>query len=667
MKNINISTRTHTILAFVIVLIIIENELSLLLTYNILKKAQNLYSQELTSLESLLVIKDFTTDLEEKLLTTSEYRIDRKTVSDMLHSIENFVDSLEKTVPNQEEQKLISLLQNNILEVRNFLKEKEISGGEALKLIERLNQIENLVDRISVIETKIAKQRLEKAEKTFYVHMITVHLMLLLTIFLIIYATRKLSTYIIKPVQLLTDAVKQSAQTSFKSEIDIQLNSEFNEIKDLINKSIKQIIKYQQQLKELAYFDSLTGLPNRRYLQEYVKNLIDKKEPFAFFMIDIDNFKFINDTHGHLVGDRIISYLASELKRILRKDDFVARIGGDEFAVVIPHLKQTEDAVKIAKKLLNNTKEDARVNNLKIPISISIGIFIADKNGELDINKVFSFADIALYKAKEKKSSFEIFDTEMYTRFKSNIELDYELRKSLEENRFLIHLQPIIRLKNYQIAGFESLLRWERDGQVVYPAEFLDKLESNGLIIDVTYQIIEKVFQILHTSKLPQYMTVNLSPLLFFDKNFISYLKSLEEKYPDVLKEKIYFEITESVFIRERKHVIKVINQLKSMGYKIALDDFGTGFSSLSYLKDFPLDMIKLDRSFTKNMISNPVDLIILNSTIELSNKLNLDIVLEGIEEKRQLDFIPEKENIYLQGFLFYKPMEIEKALDLVR
>jgi diguanylate cyclase (GGDEF)-like protein/PAS domain S-box-containing protein len=424
----------------------------------------------------------------------------------------------------------------------------------------------------------------------------------------------------------------------------------------------------EERMAHLAYHDNLTELPNRRLFEKELNSHIDTanrlktKEQFAIMYMDLDGFKRINDTFGHLIGDELLLEISSRLKRCVDKQDLVARFDGDEFSVLIRNIESADHPIALAKKILASLEEPYFIKEYELYITTSIGIVIS-ADGNNDPQTLISQADIALHRVKETgKNNYQIYSPSMDKELIKVYNLDKDLRKAFTKNEFLLHYQPKIEAKTGKITGAEALIRWQhgKDG-MISPGQFIPLTEENGLIIRLTNWTVRKVceqIKIWEEQNVPIVpISINISPKCFFKSDWV-------EKFLRIIKDSgvnpslLELEITESTLIQNEEMFLSAISTFKKLGIKISLDDFGTGYSSLLYLKKFKLDTVKIDQSLIQNFLEN--DAPIIKYTLNLANELKMNVVAEGVETDKQFTFLRQNGCDQIQGFLFSRPVPPE-------
>ena len=424
----------------------------------------------------------------------------------------------------------------------------------------------------------------------------------------------------------------------------------------------------QLKMEHLAFYDPLTGLSNRRLFKERLeKSIAECKRRgtyLALLFLDLDQFKRINDSLGHDAGDQLLIEAANRLVSSVRESDTVSRIGGDEFTVLLNDIESSHDVIHIAEKILKNLNAPVTLKNQEVSNSVSIGITLGPDDGE-DANTLMRNADLAMYRAKSLgRNNFQFFSEEMNAEILSYLEIEKDLRKSLDnDDEFVVVYQPKIHLGTSEYIGAEALIRWKPSGkETISPDRFIPIAEETGLIVPIGKLVLRKAcmevkrFIDLGLWPMGAKMAVNLSAKQFSDAQLIPCLH-------DTLKttgcpvEALELEITESTLMDNVESAILTMRAIKNMGVSIAIDDFGTGYSSLSYLKRFPIDVLKVDRSFVMDIPTDLNDMEITAAVIAMAHKLHLKVVAEGIESLEQMEFLKANHCEYGQGYLISPPV----------
>ncbi|QGU96375.1 EAL domain-containing protein [Clostridium bovifaecis] len=437
---------------------------------------------------------------------------------------------------------------------------------------------------------------------------------------------------------------------------------------------ITEIRKYKEEFKYMTFYDALTGLPNYAMLKNEINKLIDKKEKkdkFAITYIDIDNFKYINDTLGHKVGDEFLKYIANNLNAEIEAPNLVARLGGDEFAIIFSDIQSNELLLEKIERIKHNTSKTWSVNKYQFFVSMSIGVVIYPDNGD-NITTLFKNADIAMYAAKrEGKDKVLFYKKELSENNLWHIQMAHKIQSGIENEEFKLYYQPQFKLNTGEIIGVEALVRWihPKEG-FIPPMEFIPLAEETGQIYSIERWIIKNALQqkkqweeqgLNHLE-----LSINLSSKTLTSKVNFQQIEDLILSF-NVDYSKVTLEITETAIISNVEPVIERLNRLKKKGLKIALDDFGTGYSSLTHLKKLPIDIIKLDRSFIDSIVENSKDTMIVKYMLSLAHDLKYKVVAEGIETREQLKYLKKHYCDSGQGYLLSKPLCKEEVNKLVK
>ncbi len=439
-------------------------------------------------------------------------------------------------------------------------------------------------------------------------------------------------------------------------------------------KDITERMEVQHRLYHIAHHDSITNLPNRVLLMDRLHQGIARtsrlENMMAVMFLDLDLFKKINDTLGHDVGDELLKVMAARLQRCVHAENTVARLGGDEFAVLLENINSTQEAKKIAASILETVSQPIFLAKRELFISASIGISFFPGDGE-DAATLLKSADIAMYHAKARgRNGYNCFRAEMHVRAFERMSLESQLRHALKQNEFVLNYQPLVELKSGVVIGMEALLRWHSPTLgVISPAEFIPLLEETGMIIDVGEWVLRtacyqaKSWQLHHAN--PIRISVNLSARQFRESNLSELVAKVlaETGLPSMLLE---LEITESVVMQNAQQTIDTLRSLSARGIRIAIDDFGTGYSSLSYLKRFPINTLKIDRSFIDDIPDDVDSIAIVEVIITLAHTLKLEVVAEGVEQEVQADFLRNAGCEVMQGYLFSRPLSLDQTLELL-
>ena len=447
-----------------------------------------------------------------------------------------------------------------------------------------------------------------------------------------------------------------------------------NTLEETVKKRTEVLEEQRNILDYQAHYDSLTNLPNRIMFQKEIQDITHSahmhNSNFALLFIDLDQFKKINDSYGHDIGDQVIRITASRIKKSIDKQDKLARLGGDEFTILVEKYKYTKDLECLAQKVIDTVQEPIIIDNTTMFISCSIGISLYpdDTDAYQDIIK---YADTAMYKAKElKRGHYTFYSSDMTEIAFEKVLLETSMRFALEKEDFILHYQPQINGETQELTGMEALVRWNHDSMgLIPPSKFIPMAEETGLIVALDQWVMKtgmKQMKTWYDSGLnPTRLSLNLSMKQLQEKNFISVIKNTL-KETGCKAEWIEYEITESHVMHNVEEVISLLQEIKDLGIGIAIDDFGTGYSSLSYLKKLPIDKLKIDRSFIIDIPDNKEDAAITNAMIGIAKSLDLKVVAEGVETERQKNYLIECGCKCIQGYYYHKPMPHKQMEDLL-
>ncbi|MDB6142669.1 MAG: hypothetical protein JWP80_1713 [Pseudomonas sp.] len=430
-----------------------------------------------------------------------------------------------------------------------------------------------------------------------------------------------------------------------------------------------------KRLLHMAHYDALTGLPNRTLfyntLETALAQAAEREWQVAVLLIDLDHFKDVNDTRGHATGDELLRQVGNRLMHCVRIRDTIGRLGGDEFALILIMEDGAKGSTAAVDKIREVLRDPFYLNGHEIPVTVSIGITLfPDDDTSPDV--LIKYADTALYRAKQAgRDCYRFFTTQMNTEVLARLELETALRKAVENEEFILHYQPKVRLSDGCICGLEALLRWQRPGHgLVSPYAFISILEDTGMIVRVGSWVIANVcrqiglWQRSGIGAVP--VAVNISGRQFNDSE-------LENEVIDALADNhiephlLELELTESSLMDNTERTIASLQQLRAQGVKISIDDFGTGYSSLSYLRRFPIDKLKIDIDFIREVTTNPEDAAIALTIIHLAHSLKLEVIAEGVETQEQLDFLLRNRCDQIQGYLFSRALGLQAVEQLLR
>lgn len=425
----------------------------------------------------------------------------------------------------------------------------------------------------------------------------------------------------------------------------------------------------QERYNYLAYHDDLTNLPNRRYIKREIELLTDEKQAgsdrkLALLFIDLDRFKVINDNFGHSSGDEFLNEVSKRLSTCLGKNDMLARMGGDEFIFLLRDFDDDDYVIKKTDEILDQFNNPFQVSTSEIHTTASVGIVI-HPDYPISPERLMVYADNAMYQAKLLgKNRYVVYTSELLANKVEELQLDADLRKALENNEFVLHYQPQISNETGELIGVEALIRWQHPKfGLLYPDKFIKLAEESGLITEIGEWVIQeacaqnKKWQ--DSGMKPLKVAVNLSTQQFITQDLVKYIEGVLDR-TGLNPACLVVEITEYMAM-EYEYALKALEQLKAIGILISIDDFGTGYSSLNYLKNYPIDYVKVDKSFVKEITEDNNDAIIVKAIITLAHNLNLHVTAEGVETKAQLDFLKQYDCDETQGYYFSKPVPVEK------
>jgi len=432
--------------------------------------------------------------------------------------------------------------------------------------------------------------------------------------------------------------------------------------------------EYERRLNAQANLDQLTGLPNRFFVMSYIDHALRRARrsgrSLALLFLDLDNFKTVNDTLGHAAGDELLIQAAERIRSVLRECDTAARLGGDEFLLVLEDLADADQAEAVADKVIRTFAQPFLVASRRLHATTSVGVSVFPQDGQ-DVEELLQNADTAMYQAKANgRNEFRIFTPQMRQAAEDRLLIASHLRRALDRGDLTVAYQPILDSSGGKIVGAESLLRW-RSAELgeVSPEQFIPVAESLGLIDRIGYHVLRTACREAAVwsglSAHAPYVAINVSPQQFRDPDFLTAVESalLDSGLPPG---RLLLEITESLLIRDSEETTHVLRRLHESGVRLALDDFGTGYSSLSYLKRFPLQVLKIDRSFVKGVPDDANDRALVEAIIAMAGSLDLEIVGEGVETEAQLEFLRERGVRLVQGFLYSRPVASEAIRRLV-
>ena len=443
---------------------------------------------------------------------------------------------------------------------------------------------------------------------------------------------------------------------------------------DGIARDISEQYKAQEEISNLAKHDVLTGLSNRLYLEEQLQSIISStsrfKNNFALLFLDLDHFKYINDTLGHDIGDKLLQEVTNRIKPNIRGEDIFARIGGDEFIIALTNIDDIDLSVSV-NKIISLMRKSWNIDSYELKVSTSIGIAVYPQDGDT-IVELMKKADIAMYKAKEQgRDNFSFFTEELNKTVHEEMRLEQDMSNALSTNQFELYYQPKQELINDNIIGAEALIRWNHPKLgLIYPDKFIALSESTGFIVKLGRWIIEEGCRAISRFNAKDinhklHLSVNVSTRqLQLDDLYNTISNALKSSNIDASQ--LSIEITESVMVDNSDKIIKKLDRIDSLGVRICMDDFGTGYSSLSYLNRLPISAFKIDKSFVDDIPKSGDKKILLNTIIAMGKTLDMGVIVEGVEEEYQRKYLIKHGCVYYQGYLFSKPIPEDKYLALI-
>lgn len=497
--------------------------------------------------------------------------------------------------------------------------------------------------------------------KTYKSLVITTLLILcLLLVFIIILM------FYIKEIQRIRNALQLS------NEEITQTYEELTASEEELRQQVGELNMMQRKLRKMSYSDELTELPNKRALYKDFAACIKKHKGLkgAIIFIDTDNFKLINDTLGHSVGDEIIIAIGKRIRKLVGHSIKVYRMGGDEFVLLVQKMKDFEEIEEVAIRIIGGFGKGFEIQDLSIHVSISAGIAIFPDHG-IRAEQLLMRADIAMYKAKEEgKAKYVFYDSKMNQEIVERAAIEKNLRKAIPNEEFLLYYQPQYNIKTREIIGFEALIRWDsKELGWVMPYKFIQVAEESHMIIPIGKWVLEtacKFIKKIHHLGYPDYtIAVNVSLLQVLQDDFVEMVLGILIKY-DLDPQYLEIEMTETMLIQNFKLVVDKLGALKEKGVKVALDDFGTGYSSLNYLNTLPLSTLKIDKSFVDTICTQPRHKVILSIIINLGQEIGLKVLAEGVETEEQYAYLHESGCDSLQGYLLSKPVPENEILEML-
>lgn len=459
---------------------------------------------------------------------------------------------------------------------------------------------------------------------------------------------------------------------------EIQIGTRFLRDKSIVAWTIRDIThqkRSEQMITHMAYHDGLTDLPNRSLFNDQLQIKLlqskQKNQPMALLYLDIDRFKYINDSLGHLIGDMLLKQISKRLQASIRKDDFIARIGGDEFNVVLSNTNR-EKAIAVAESIMESFKQPFFIDSYELFMTASIGLSIFPYDGE-EVHSLMKSADAALYRAKEQGiNNLRLYHSGMNILSYRAFVLQNDLRKAIDRDELSLYYQPRLDLETNQIISAEALIRWHHPNWgMVLPAEFIQLAEESGLIVDIGDWVLKTVCAQIRKwrdADFPKFkVAVNFSALQFLQKDF---LERIREQLNDagIAPEELDMEITESTIVKNKEGVTNIISQIRKMGISVSIDDFGAGYSSLNDLRKFPKDTLKIDKSIIQSLSEHAAESVsMVSAIIALAGSLNMSVIAEGVETEEQLNILNRVGCKAIQGYFFCPPVPLDELETFIK
>ena len=476
-----------------------------------------------------------------------------------------------------------------------------------------------------------------------------------------------------RPLKELKTGADNFASGNLGYRIPILRRDELGEALEMFNSMASALEGGQVDLEHQAFHDTLTGLPNRSLFHDRLLHAIARQDrdhrPLAVLLVDLDDFKTVNDSLGHAAGDELLMFVADSLRASLRPGDTAARLGGDEFAVLVEDMRGRADAVRVAERILSSLTKKLLIEGKEVFVNGSVGIAITHGGDSAD--DVLRNADVAMYAAKgDGKGRFQIFDGAMHEGVMERLDLKADLQRAVERGEFVVHYQPLFDLATGRVLSAEALVRWNHPtrGEVL-PGEFIPLAEETGLVLQIGRFVLEETCRQLRWWQMqydPDFgVSVNLSGRQLQEPHIVSMVQEVLQSGP-IAGSSLTLELTESVLMKDTNATVEKLNGLRSLGVHLAIDDFGTGYSSLAYLRQFPIETIKIDRSFVSSVADGPEDSALARAVIKLADTLGMKTVAEGVETKAQAEQLAVLGCQVGQGFYFsgsMTPAQLENLM----
>ena len=570
---------------------------------------------------------------------------------------------LPKHVP---EDKPVTRFDGKTLSVwRSIWVENLVLGGVHIQF--SLRPVQANLERL---KNEQNRQYSDALQKIVFLGLVTTAVLVIIGVLLSVMTSRR----IVKPIQQVAEFASNIGDHNYDAKLNYAIDDEigdlvssFNDMSDKLQEEVLHREKTEQQLRQLALYDSLTRLPNRNLILDRLSALIDKarRSPtrVAVMFVDLDDFKKVNDTMGHDAGDELLVESANRLTEVIRPDDSVGRLGGDEFILLLDAMPNATDANQVAEKILEVFKRPFSIGGRELTLTASVGISIFPEDGDSQ-TELLQKADSAMYHSKGKgRNTYSYFTAEMNEHVARRLSVEEQLYAALNRKEFSVLYQPKVRLRDGMIVGAEALLRWKNAklGEVA-PDEFIPISEQTGFINPlgdfVLQQAVSDISRVNEHYGRNLHVAINVSPRQFRQNGLIDNIAGYLQEM-GVPKGLIELEITEGVLIGGQPNIEECLRALRASGIEITMDDFGTGYSSLSYLREYPFDVLKIDRTFVRDISVDPEDRALIEAIIVMAHGLGLKVVAEGVETLEQAVFLKERGCDSAQGYYFSRPLSL--------